>query len=236
MIKTYTIAIITAFLLPALFLMGIVATINADFTDETASVEEIVEESTEAVKTAKISITRAVAFEKGEDEEERAVSTQIEIEVVDPPVQKAVARFTDAEYPIYRCDGLVMDEDLQKFLYRCLMEHGIEYFFPYAISMACQESSFNIYDVTGGLDCGLFQYRKTYWAETCAKWGYPGADIFNPYIQIDIFVHQTARRLNELGCSVNETISRHYTSDWGTYNAKYVSDVMKRFSRLERIN
>lgn len=232
MIKTYIIATITAILLPALFLTAVVTTINADYTDDSIVVEKIIVNETEAPKTANIVVLKVVGFEKGEDEEE----TETEVaEVVEETREEEVARFTDFEYPIYRCDGLVMDEDLQKFLYRCLSEYGIEYFFPYAISMACQESSFNIYDVTDGLDCGLFQYRKTFWEETCAKWGYPGADIFNPYIQIDIFVRQTARRLNELGCSINETISRHYTSDWGTYNEKYVADVMKRHARLERI-
>lgn len=232
MIKTYIIAAATAILLPALFLTGLVASINADFTDDSIVVEKIIVEETEAPKKANIVVLRLVEFEKGEDEEE----TETEVaEVVEETREEEVARFTDVEYPIYRCDGLVMDENLQKFLYKCLSENGIEYFFPYAISMACQESSFNIYDVTDGLDCGLFQYRKTFWEETCAKWGYPGADIFNPYIQIDIFVRQTARRLNELGCSIYETISRHYTSDWGTYNEKYVADVMKRHARLERI-
>lgn len=230
MVKTYIIAVITALLLPTLFLLGIVATVKADFTGEAPVVEEIVEEETEAVKTANIVVRRAIT-EKGADEE---TETVIEIEVLDVP-QKKVARFADKEYPIYRCDGLVMDTDLQKFLYNCLCEHGVEYFFPYAIAMACQESGFNIYDITDGKDFGLYQYRKEFWGDKAERYGYPGADIFNPYIQIDVFVHETARRLKELGCSVKETISRHYTSDWGSYNAQYVSDVMKRFNRLERI-
>lgn len=236
--KNYLIAGLGAMILPLTLTAVLIASISGHLTEETAYAEEIIVEETEAVKTANIVLKRPIEKKEVRDESEtELIELPIgDVEELTAAEEETIPAATEAELtPLYRCDGLVMDEDLQRFLYECLKEHGIERLFPYSIAQACQESEFDTTNVTGGLDCGLFQYRKTFWEETSAKWGYPGADIFNPYIQIDIYVHQMARRLNEYGCSIEEAISRHYTSDWGTYNAKYVGDVMSRYVTLERI-
>ena len=75
------------------------------------------------------------------------------------------------------------------------------------------------------MDYGLLQYRITYWEERAARYGYPGADIFNPYVQIYIYVRQTAERIRK-GLSVADVISRHKTSDWGAYDQEYVNQVL----------
>lgn len=129
------------------------------------------------------------------------------------------------EFPIYMVDGDVLDYDLQRFMWKELNSQGIGWWMEYAILTAYQESGFKIYDITDGIDYGLLQYRITYWSERAARYGYPDADIFNPYVQIYIYVRQTAERIRS-GCSIEEVISRHKQSDWGPFDAEYVSQVM----------
>lgn len=237
-LRDYLLAILVAILVPTMVVLGIVTRLSAQYTDETTLAEEFTTETEEAVKTTNFAVRRAID-KKGENErKEEEILAELPLgDIEELAVEEEEVPDTTAEEvtPMYRCDGVVMDEDLQRFLYEQLELHGIEWFFPYAIAQSTQESECDPTNVTNNLDYGLYQYRITFWAEVSERYGYKDADIFNPYIQIDIYVHQMATRLNEYGLDVYETISRHYTSDWGTYNEKYVSDVMNRYAKLERI-
>lgn len=128
---------------------------------------------------------------------------------------------------LFSVDGRVLRPELQTYLYTRLSEQGIEWFMPYSIMIAYQESHFDIYaENRNGLDKGLFQYRITY---------YPGEDILDPYEQIDIFVQQMAHRA-EIGCDVYEMISRHMESDYGSYNHNYVATVLSHEKNLREVN
>ena len=132
-----------------------------------------------------------------------------------PPVETTAAPVSAT--PVYSVNGDVLDESLQAFLYAELSKHGIEWWMPYALATAYQESRFNPSAVNpNGLDKGLFQYRSTY---------YPGSNIFDPREQIVIYCQQTANRLHS-GCGIEDTISRHIASDYGAYNAGYVALVL----------
>lgn len=138
---------------------------------------------------------------------------------------------------IYAVNGAVLAEDLQAYLYRRFCEAGIGWFYEYALLIAYQESRFNIYAVNqkNMMDSGLFQFRSIYWAEYCSMAGLPCGDIFDPYLQIDVFTFCMARRLNQFGCSIPDAISRHNQSDWGPYCQSYVDVVMQWESVLVQI-
>lgn len=107
-----------------------------------------------------------------------------------------------------------------------LKANNIEWWLPYMIAQCFQESMFRV-DVENGLDKGLLQYRITYWSAICVEHGYPAdTSIFDWRTQIAIYTMDTARRLNS-GLSIEETISRHKQSDFGQYDALYVSHVMR---------
>lgn len=138
--------------------------------------------------------------------------------------------------PLYSVNGHVLPAEIQVYLYNALAVRGIGWFYPYAILMAYQESNFNIYaENPNGLDKGLFQYRILYWGEYCAGAGQNGADIFNPYSQIEVFAHYMALRAS-WGCTVSDMISRHNMSDYGPYNQDYVNHVMSWEPGMIKIN
>ena len=143
---------------------------------------------------------------------------------VEPPTETAAPA---SATPVYSVNGQVLDENIQAFLYLELAKYGIEWFMPYAILIAYQESQFNptIINQQNGIDMGLFQFRVYY---------YPGSNIFDPYEQTTIFCQLMANRANA-GLSVYEMISRHNTSDYGVYNPQYVAEVMRHEGGLCRI-
>ena len=147
--------------------------------------------------------------------------TEVEttVEVPSERVEETVA--------VYSVNGETLNPDIQSYLYQRLADHGIEWFMPYAVMVAYQESHFDYMAVnqSNGIDCGLFQFRAPY---------YEGQDIFNPYDQIDIFTEQMANRANA-GLDVYEMISRHNVSDYGTYNNEYVMQVMKHEANLREV-
>lgn len=141
------------------------------------------------------------------------------------------------QVPIYAVNGAVLAEDLQAYLYRRFCAAGIGWFYEYALLIAYQESRFNIYALNQKnlMDSGLFQFRSIYWAEYCSMAGLPCGDIFDPYLQIDVFTFCMARRLNQFGCSIPDAISRHKQSDYGQYDQEYVNQVMQHQGGLCRV-
>ena len=117
-------------------------------------------------------------------------------------------------------------EEIVTFLYETLKREGIIHWMPYAMAQAFQESTFRP-GAENKLDKGILQYRITYWPEVLKEHGYPeDVSIFDWRSQIMIYAADTARRLSS-GLSVEETISRHKTSDYGVYDAAYVDQVMR---------
>lgn len=105
-------------------------------------------------------------------------------------------------------------------LLTALTEAGIEFFWPYACAQMMQESGGNPYAVSpDGKDHGLFQFRAQYWTEP--------ESIYDVDAQIRVYVSRVAARINA-GLSIEEIISRHYTSDYITDIAwDYVNAVLQ---------
>lgn len=133
---------------------------------------------------------------------------------------------TEAAAPVR--DTLGCPQEILDELRARLSAHCIEWWEPYALAQMFQESRFGIYvENRNGLDKGLLQYRVTYWSALCTQHGYPAdTSIFDWRTQIAIYTMDTARRLHS-GISIEETISRHKQSDFGQYDAFYVSHVMR---------
>lgn len=109
--------------------------------------------------------------------------------------------------------------DIPTLLQQSLDAAGIGWWYPYAVAQMTQESHGNPWaENVNGLDKGLFQFRITYWTEP--------ESIFDISAQIRVYTRQVQARL-AAGLSIEETISRHYTSDYVTeVNWEYVNLVL----------
>lgn len=136
--------------------------------------------------------------------------------------------------PIYHFDvspeEKQIDPEIQRAIYRALDDAGIAYWYTGALAQCYQESRGDptVTNETNGIDKGLFQYRSTFW-----DWS--RGDIFDPEVQIGLYVSQMANRFSA-GLSTDEAISRHNTSDYVTeINWQYVADVKQWLGRMEVI-
>ena len=144
------------------------------------------------------------------------------------PARKAERRFS------FVIGYQVIPDEILVELKARLTAHGIEQWLPIACAQMWQESKVNpSAENRNGLDKGLFQYRITYWAAVCVEHGLPAeTSIFDWRAQIAVYTADVARRLRS-GLSVEETISRHYTSDYGAYSAEYVQQIKQWLKETE---
>lgn len=172
-------------------------------------------------------VTETVVEMVVETEVETVAEEVVEETWIEEVVDEVVETEASSGIPIYAVNGEVLDRNVQKYLYEELAKYGIQWFMPYSIMIAYQESHFNfsVVNPVNGIDMGLFQYRVYY---------YPGGNIFDPYEQIRIFCQQMANRANA-GCDVYTMISRHNTSDYCPYNQAYVNEVLQHQGALVQI-
>lgn len=145
------------------------------------------------------------------------------------PETEAAAPEKPDEPKIYTIGGGLIDPEIQRKLYRALEAEGIGYWYTGALAQMWQESQGRpeVVNPNNGLDCGLYQYRITYWNEP--------ADIFSVDAQIRKYAKDMAARFNA-GLTVDEAISRHNTSDFVTeVNWKYVQEVKRHLPTMEVI-
>lgn len=214
---------------------------KAVFTDDQSEVDNFTAEDAETDLKTVFDENSAMpccdreSFEKWmetyeQEQETCEQETEPEPEPTTVPTDECKVTTGTDETPVtfYSVNGETLNPELQAYLYQRLADYQLEWFMPYAIMIAYQESKFDCYAINpvNKVDCGLFQFRSYY---------YTGTDIFNPYEQIDIFCELMGNRA-KMGCDVYEMISRHNVSDWGSYNATYVSQVLAHEQNLREVN
>ena len=191
-----------------------------------AKVEEVAEE----IET----VAETVHFECVEAHIELIAAAEVETTEETVPETESEAPETT---PVYEVDGIILNEEVQAFLYRCLEAEGIEWWMPYAMMQIRQESRFDVNATSlradGTYDRGLLQYSEKWWPWHCEQYGYTGSDVYDYYAQIAIYAKQVAERLNA-GKDIAETISDHYTGG-AYYNAQYVADVLQWVNKTREV-
>ena len=116
----------------------------------------------------------------------------------------------------------------QKYLYEKLAERGLEWFYPYAVAQAMQESGFNPLNQQGNNaipDKGLYSFRIYYWN---AAYG----DIYDYHANIDAYVDRISRYLTDSSeNTIYMALSQHYNPT-GQIHMNYVNYVLGRLNEL----
>lgn len=215
-----------------------VAIEKGGFRTFTIKAEEVAENATEAAETAQI-LTHTERESESETEAtpvEAVTETEVVVTATEAEtVQETEAETVEAPSPLYSVNGAVLDEDLQRHLWERLNGYGIGYWMPIALAQMYQECSYDIRQVTNGLDCGLLQYRNLYWDEWCDRAGVERGDIFDAYKQIDVYTAMVAKWISD-GCTESIVISNHNSGAW-TYDLVpgYVAEVSRWFDTIERV-
>lgn len=135
---------------------------------------------------------------------------------------------TAPEIQIYRIAGELIDPDIQRTIYKALEAENLTDWYTGALAQCFQESRGDRFAVSkNGLDMGIFQYREPFWNY------YSNGDIFDPEAQAKLYAKEMARRFSS-GLSVDEAISRHYTSDYHTeVDWEYVGQVKQWLNQMK---
>lgn len=133
----------------------------------------------------------------------------------------------------YRVGECVPPYEWEWYLYGKLSDRGLEWFYPYAVCQIYQESNWNQYS-TNGRDHGLCQQKGIYWADRAAAAGIPGADIWDVYAQLTVYVWMMGNNLAAAGGNVGQALSIYYLGYAG-WSDEYVGHVTKWLDYLEEV-
>lgn len=148
---------------------------------------------------------------------EAPVAAEVQVVLPDNPVEtvcETESSSSDVPSEIPSIAGILQAE---------LEKSGIGWWYPYGYAQMMQESHGNQWAVSAdGQDYGIFQYRLRYWTEP--------ESIFDVNAQIRRYVSEVYARISA-GLSIEEIISRHFTSDYVTeINWQYVNDVLQHLN------
>lgn len=131
----------------------------------------------------------------------------------------------------YRVNGVLPPYEWQWYLYGKLADRGMEWFYPTAVCQIYQESNWNQYS-TNGKDHGLCQFKGIYWDGWASAAGIPGADIWDVYAQLTVYVWMMGNNLSAAGGNVGQALSLYYLGYAG-WSDEYVGHVMRWIDYLE---
>lgn len=131
----------------------------------------------------------------------------------------------------YRVNGVLPPYEWQWYLYGKLADRGLEWWYPYAVCQIYQESNWGQYS-TNGQDHGLTQQKGIYWDGRASAAGIPGADIWDPYAQMHVYVWMMAQYLAAAGGDTGRALSMYYLGYDG-WAGEYVGHVMRWMNYLE---
>ena len=142
-----------------------------------------------------------------------------------------------AEIPHYKVNGVLMDPDMQDFIYHTCERVGIPDYYPYFLCQIYQESKFDPYVVSkNGLDYGYCQLRIYYHDSLKKLVGHPEWDLINdPFANVYVGAYLMASNINEAG-SYAGALALYFNSGNEEDNNKYILDVTQWYPTLERIN
>ena len=159
-------------------------------------------------------------------------ATRAEIEkkaetlVLDIPQSKYTA-------PYASVDGHFLDKETQDWLYTCLKERGVSWYYDISLCQLYQESRYDRFAISeDALDCGIAQIRNRYMNEFEEKYGME-CNPFNKRQAIEMYANIMANNLATAD-SLDQAISTYFTGNLNKYSEKYVGDVLQWLDTLRK--
>lgn len=147
------------------------------------------------------------------------------------PTTESVLNNYSRGFKRYKVNGVLPPYEWEWYLYGKLADRGLEWWYPYAICQIYQESNWNQYS-TNGRDHGLCQFKGIYWDGWASAAGIPGADIWDAYAQLTVYVWMMGNNLAAAGGNVGQALSLYYLGYTG-WSEEYVGHVMRWLDYLE---
>lgn len=185
--------------------------------------------------TSTIEAAMLAQTETEPEPEETIIETTIAETEAPKPVETrpvTVPKQEDKGFVYYKVAGVDINKDYESYLYNQLCNRGIGWYYPYAVAQIFQESRWNpASENPNGLDKGICQFRKPYFAGRAAAAGKPNADIMNAYDSLYVYAWYMAQILATSGNNVERALSI-YILGYDGYADFYVNAVMNWYRQL----
>ena len=141
---------------------------------------------------------------------------------------------TSQGFVYYSVAGVWPNRDYEEYLYNCLVDRGIEWWYPYAVAQIFQESRWNP-NSTNGRDHGICQFKgESFQARAIHHAGLYNADIWNPYDSLYVYSFYIRDVLASVNWNVEDALSFYIVGNWGIRHDTYVNYVMGWYNQLGR--
>ena len=144
-----------------------------------------------------------------------------------------VARDRNAVH--YAVNGAILDYGLQEWALECLTKYGHPEYYPYFLAQMYQESSFEVDQITAGLDYGICQLRITshdWFKDMSGRYDW---DLCNSvYDNIECGAFLMSRYLTKRGGDIELALS-DYISGEAWYDAPYIQQVTQWYSTIQEL-
>lgn len=156
-----------------------------------------------------------------------------------PHIEEVVEEIVEEEVVIktyYTVNGASLDYGLQEWALECLTNYGHPEYFPFFLAQMYQESSYDIYQVTDGLDYGVCQLRITSHGWFKQMSGRYDWDLCNSvYDNIECGAFLMSRYLTKNDGNIELALSDYFSGEaW--WSPEYVEQVSRWFPTLRQIN
>lgn len=133
----------------------------------------------------------------------------------------------------YAVAGKYPNRDYEQYLYNCLNDRGIVWWYPYAVAQIWQESCWNPKS-TNGRDHGICQFKGIYFQSRAANYAnFPDADIWNPYHSLYVYSFYMKAILASCNNKVDAALSYYIRGDWNGWDQTYIDHVMGWYRQLQ---
>lgn len=132
----------------------------------------------------------------------------------------------------YSISGYKPNYDYEKYLYECLVDRGIAWWYPWAVAQIMQESCWNP-NSTNGKDHGICQFKgNTFQVRAVHHANLPDADIWNPYHSLYVYSFYIRDVLVVVNCDIDAALSYYIVGNPGIPHYDYVSRIRAYYNSL----
>ena len=159
-----------------------------------------------------------------------------ETKVVPPTTQSPKPQrptYSTTGFVYYTVAGRWPERAYEEYLYSCLVDRGIAWWYPYAIAQIWAESCWTPTSYNG-VDAGICQFNeKMFPARAAHHANYPDADVWNPYDSL--YVYSFYIRDILVGCNydIEAAWSYYIKGHWNDRHEVYINACWKWYNALE---
>lgn len=153
--------------------------------------------------------------------------------VITKSAQPTNKSYNTSGFVYYTVAGRWPEKAYEEYLYSCLVDRGIAWWYPYAIAQIWAESCWTPTSYNG-VDAGICQFNeKMFPARAAHHANFPDADVWNPYDSLYVYSFYIRDILAACGNDIEAAWSYYIKGHFNDHHAVYCNACWKWYNSLE---